>query len=168
MRGLSPSVEVAARKRNRPCNTSCAIGWLKTCESPTGLLLLNLVEAAVWVSITWTEVSHEQDASLFFRPREGRHSLTSTLEKTPVSDLCDDLGIGPNLFYRWQKEFFENGHSAFESDRKSKALEGCQATQDRRFSRPLNLPNRHPIAEVGTSGFSWDFSQSSVPELGVD
>jgi transposase len=45
------------------------------------------------------------------------------LEKTPVSDLCDEVGIAPNLFYRWQKEFFENGHAAFESDRKSKAVE---------------------------------------------
>jgi transposase len=36
------------------------------------------------------------------------------LEKTPVSDLCDELRIGPNLFYRWQKEFFENGHAAFQ------------------------------------------------------
>src|SRR5712692_1634755 len=33
------------------------------------------------------------------------------LDKTPVSDLCDEVGIAPNLFYRWQKEFFENGHA---------------------------------------------------------
>jgi transposase len=36
------------------------------------------------------------------------------LEKAPVSDLCDHLGINPTLFYRWQKEFFENGHAAFD------------------------------------------------------
>src|SRR5438445_3029400 len=48
------------------------------------------------------------------------------LEKTPVSDLCDELGIVPNLFYRWQKEFFENGHAAFENDRKSKASEDAK------------------------------------------
>ena len=48
------------------------------------------------------------------------------LEKTPVSDLCDELGIGPNLFYRWQKEFFENGHAAFESDRRSKTLKDAK------------------------------------------
>ena len=35
------------------------------------------------------------------------------LEKKPVSDLCDQYGIHPTLFYRWQKEFFENGHAAF-------------------------------------------------------
>jgi transposase len=45
------------------------------------------------------------------------------LDKTAVSDLCDEVGIAPNLFYRWQKDFFENGHAAFENDRKSKAVE---------------------------------------------
>ena len=37
------------------------------------------------------------------------------LEKTPVSDLCYQLGINPTLFYRWQKEFFENGAAAFQA-----------------------------------------------------
>jgi len=37
------------------------------------------------------------------------------LEKTPISDLCDQLGLNPTLFYRWQKEFFENGQAAFEN-----------------------------------------------------
>jgi transposase len=37
------------------------------------------------------------------------------LEKKPVSDLCDQYGIHPTLFYRWQKEFFENGAAAFEN-----------------------------------------------------
>ena len=36
------------------------------------------------------------------------------LEKKPVSDLCDQYGIHPTLFYRWQKEFFDNGAAAFE------------------------------------------------------
>jgi transposase len=35
------------------------------------------------------------------------------LEKKPVSDLCDQFDIHPTLFYRWQKEFFENGAAAF-------------------------------------------------------
>ena len=37
------------------------------------------------------------------------------LEGTPVSTICDDLGIAPTLFYRWQKELFENGAAAFQS-----------------------------------------------------
>ena len=37
------------------------------------------------------------------------------LDKVPVSDLCEELGLRPTVFYRWQKEFFENGPAAFDS-----------------------------------------------------
>ena len=33
------------------------------------------------------------------------------LDKVP--DLCEELGLQPTVFYRWQKEFFENGAAAF-------------------------------------------------------
>jgi transposase len=36
------------------------------------------------------------------------------LEHTLVSDLCDRHSIHPTMFYRWQKEFFDNGAAAFE------------------------------------------------------
>jgi transposase-like protein len=36
------------------------------------------------------------------------------LEKVPISDLCQETGIHPTMFYRWQKEFFENGAAAFQ------------------------------------------------------
>ena len=35
------------------------------------------------------------------------------IEKEPVSDICDRHGLNPNVFYRWQKLFFENGAAAF-------------------------------------------------------
>ena len=35
------------------------------------------------------------------------------IEKEPVSDICDRHGFNPNMFYRWQKIFFENGVAAF-------------------------------------------------------
>jgi len=37
------------------------------------------------------------------------------LERVPVSDLCEELNLQPTVFYRWQKEFFENGAAAFQS-----------------------------------------------------
>jgi transposase len=37
------------------------------------------------------------------------------LDKVPVSDLCEELGLQPTVFYRWQKELFENGAAAFQS-----------------------------------------------------
>lgn len=36
------------------------------------------------------------------------------VDREPVSDLCDKYDLQPTVFYRWQKEFFENGASAFE------------------------------------------------------
>ena len=35
------------------------------------------------------------------------------LEHVPISELCDELRLQPTVFYRWQKEFFENGGAAF-------------------------------------------------------
>jgi transposase len=40
------------------------------------------------------------------------------LERTPISDLCDQHDIHPTMFYRWQKQFFENGAAAFDSRRR--------------------------------------------------
>lgn len=37
------------------------------------------------------------------------------LPQEPVSKLCDELGLKPTVFYRWQKEFFENGAAAFQT-----------------------------------------------------
>jgi transposase len=39
------------------------------------------------------------------------------LEQVPNSELRDKQGLQPTVFYRWQKEFFENGASAFEQKR---------------------------------------------------
>ena len=35
------------------------------------------------------------------------------LEKKPVSDICQEHDLSVNLFYLWQKQFFENGAAAF-------------------------------------------------------
>jgi transposase len=37
------------------------------------------------------------------------------LDKVSVSDLCEELDLKPTVFYRWQKEFFENGAAAFQA-----------------------------------------------------
>ena len=54
------------------------------------------------------------------------------LEKQPVSDLCDQYGIHPTLFYRWQKDFFENGAAAFEGHGKRRKAE--QDVKDRKIA----------------------------------
>jgi len=65
-----------------------------------------------------------------FSPEEKVRLLRLHLiEKEPVSDICDANGLNPNVFYRWQKQFFENGAIAFaqtgtgRKDRHAKTLE---------------------------------------------
>jgi transposase-like protein len=43
------------------------------------------------------------------------------LEQKPVSDVCDQYGLHPTMFYRWQKEFFEHGAAAFERNNNGSA-----------------------------------------------
>jgi len=49
------------------------------------------------------------------------------LDEEPISKLCDELGLQPTVFYRWQKEFFENGAAAFQT----KARSSHQPEQER-------------------------------------
>jgi transposase-like protein len=44
------------------------------------------------------------------------------LEKRPVSDLCEKHDLQPTVFYRWLREFFENGAAAFAPKPGKKAL----------------------------------------------
>ena len=48
------------------------------------------------------------------------------LEKVPVSNLCDEFDLHATQIYTWLKEFFENGHAAFENGRKSKVEEDAK------------------------------------------
>ena len=51
-----------------------------------------------------------------FTPEEKVAILRRHLvDKVPVSELCEELRLRPTVFYRWQKEFFENGAAAFQS-----------------------------------------------------
>ena len=52
------------------------------------------------------------------------------LDKVPISDLCEEKGLQPTVFYRWQKELFENGASAFrtkEPDRSRRSRTGLSS-----------------------------------------
>ena len=56
-------------------------------------------------------------------PRQRRHFTPEQkvallrlhlLEKKPISDICQEHNLSVNLFYLWQKQFFDNGTAAFE------------------------------------------------------
>jgi transposase len=52
------------------------------------------------------------------------------IEKRPISDICSETGLNPNIFYRWQQQFFENGVFAFE-----KAAGGQKDSQARKVEQ---------------------------------
>ena len=63
------------------------------------------------------------------------------LDKVPISDLCDACDIYPNQFYGWLKEFFENGHAAFENGRKSKPVEDANVKKIEQLEAKLVRKN---------------------------
>jgi transposase len=63
------------------------------------------------------------------------------VEKVPVSDLCDKHDIYPTQFYAWLKEFFENGHAAFDRGRKSKAVDGAKDRKIEQLEAKLTRKN---------------------------
>src|SRR5262245_4811606 len=54
------------------------------------------------------------------------------LEHKPVSDICQEHGLAVNLFYLWQKQFFENGAAAFENNGKRRKAD--QDAKDRKIA----------------------------------
>jgi transposase-like protein len=54
------------------------------------------------------------------------------LEKKPVSDICEEHNLNVNLFYLWQKQFFENGAAAFANS--GKRLQALQDAKDRKIA----------------------------------
>src|SRR5258708_33386155 len=63
------------------------------------------------------------------------------LEKVPVSEICDQLGVAPTVFYRWQKELFENCHVVFENGRKAKAVEDGKERKIEQLEAKLHKKN---------------------------
>jgi transposase len=74
------------------------------------------------------------------------------LDKVPVSDLSEELGLQPTVFYRWQKELFENGASAFQAkERPARQVEEKQKRieflEKKVQTKDEVLPE--PMAELG-------------------
>jgi len=53
------------------------------------------------------------------------------VEKVAVSQVCEEYGLSPNVFYRWQKEFFENGAAAFRRNGRDSKSEKLTAEVER-------------------------------------
>src|SRR6478672_8839693 len=66
------------------------------------------------------------------------------LEKKPVSDICQENDLSVNLFYLWQKQFFENGTAAFENTGKRRKTD--QDAKDRKIAAlQEKLQRKHEV-----------------------
>jgi transposase-like protein len=70
---------------------------------------------------TWANNAKRIPRRTFSADDEVRILREHLVEKVPVSQLCDRYGLNPNVLYRWQKEFFEQGATAFERQDNSRA-----------------------------------------------
>ena len=72
------------------------------------------------------------------------------IDQVPVSTICDEYHLQPTVFYRWQKEFFENGSAAFQrqgrrqpGDRQAKRIEELEAKLRRKNEVLSELMEEH-------------------------
>ncbi len=64
------------------------------------------------------------------------------LEHVPVSDVCEEMGLAPTVFYRWQKEFFEHGAAAFEKkSKRQRTRESAQSRKVEALQAKLTMKN---------------------------
>jgi len=94
-------------------------------------------------------------------PRQRRHFTPEQkvallrlhlLEKKPVSDICQENNLSVNLFYLWQKQFFDNGTAAFDNpgkrrkpgqDAKDKTIAALQEKLQRKNEVLSELMEEH-------------------------
>ena len=56
------------------------------------------------------------------------------IEKQPVSKICEEAGVAPSLFHRWQEQLFTNGALALENKNRpgrNKDLERIEKLESR-------------------------------------
>lgn len=59
-----------------------------------------------------------------FSAKEKANAVIRHLQDgVPISTICSDLSVHPNVFYSWQKLFFSDVHSVFEGKRDAERRE---------------------------------------------
>lgn len=69
------------------------------------------------------------------------------VDKVPVSDLCDELGLQPTQIYQWQKMLFENGGAAFAKTGRWAKLEDANEKKIKALETKIQLKNEF-VAEL--------------------
>lgn len=69
------------------------------------------------------------------------------VDRVPISDLCDELGLQPTQIYTWQKQLFENGASAFERPHRRTKQDSAKAKRIASLEAKLQKKNE-VVAEL--------------------
>ena len=74
------------------------------------------------------------------------------IDGVAVSDLCDEYGIHPTVFYRWQKAFFENGAAAFQAQQSQQEKQWKKqiATLESRLSQKCSGRDRQRVPIISS------------------
>ena len=56
------------------------------------------------------------------------------VDRTPISDLCDEHGLQPSQIYRWQAAIFEHGSDVFDM-KKGRHSKAAETVKDAKIAR---------------------------------
>jgi hypothetical protein len=98
------------------------------------------------------------------------------VDKVPVWELCEELGLRPTMSYRWQKVFFENGAAAFQSqerphrqvEEKQKRLEFLEKRVQTKDEVPAELMAEHITLKRSWGTLTGKWVPHDVRDLVVD
>jgi len=69
------------------------------------------------------------------------------VDKVPVSDLCDELGLQPTQIYQWQKQLFENADAEFARPGRKPKLDNVKDKNIEALEAKIQLKNE-VVAEL--------------------
>jgi len=86
------------------------------------------------------------------------------VERRDISDVCEEYGIHPNMFYRWQKQFFENGERAFRNkkDTHTRLLENKVSKLEKKLTQKNDV-----LSELMQEHVALKKSDSSAKSVGL-
>lgn len=77
------------------------------------------------------------------------------VDKVPVSDLCNELGLQPSVFYQWQRQAFENLGAALNPS----AAEGPSAREKQLAAEVARLEGRLAKKDAVIAEIAQEYTQ---------
>ncbi|NNM87070.1 MAG: transposase [Phycisphaerae bacterium] len=89
------------------------------------------------------------------------------LEKTPVSDVCQNHGLTPGMFYEWQKKLFEHGAMLFDPATAVAGHNRVDAKKDGRRGVRWQMLDRNPFDGIAAGGQYNEARKRFIPQADV-